>query len=417
MRPTSTRPGVGVAGLTARFTLCAAPVLAFHALPLPGIFTLALLLPGLVLAATYISTRDARVPGWQLALIALLSASVLWGDEPDYSVERLRTYIPLLLATTLACSVVPAATILRCLRIAFAVIMASSVITLLVDPATRQRHPGSSELTLHAQFPKNDYGGLLVFSLVLVLGSRRRSTLVLAPPLLLLIAFNFSVTAWGIATFVVIASGVGRVILSRLGPRAGKHMVTAAVGVAGAAFALFLVAASTSALHAVGKNATLSDRTLIWAACWQQIRSAPFLGHGAFTFLDSASNSPVTQVIWAQFHNYRPPHPHNGLLDVWGQIGLLGLATFAGLVLHGLRSGYVQAAVEPGSVNTAILGLAFVLLFGLTESAYLGSWLVVTFMCAAMAEPQKLPRQEPALRKPKYLAHPPERSQWEETTT
>src|SRR5215217_334255 len=97
-------------------TLVVAPLLAFDAFELPGIVTLAMTLPLIILATTYFTTPDNRVPLWELALIALLASSVLWGDDPNYSVERLRTYLPLILATTFASSLVSARTVLRCLE-------------------------------------------------------------------------------------------------------------------------------------------------------------------------------------------------------------------------------------------------------------------------------------------------------------
>lgn len=371
----------------ARATLVVTPVLAFDAFRLPGIVTLALVLPVVVLAAGHLASPTARLPGLQILVIAVLSLSVLWGDDPGYSAERLRTYVPLLLATVLAGGLLSADEVLQSLRRAFVVILGSSLLVLAVDPDSRMRFPGSSEVAFHAQFPKNTYGGLLVFGLVLVLAAPRRLNFVLVPSLGVLIALNRSVTAWGVALALAGSVLVGRAVLRRLGPRSAAPVLGLAGVVAVGSVLLLVQGLSTATLTLVGKDPTLSDRTAIWAACWDQIKVAPSLGHGAFTFLNPASDSPATLAIWAHFQNYRPPHPHNGLLDVWGQVGLLGVAVFALMVLAGLRRA-AEAAVTHGSRTgaVAVLGLVFILLYGLTEPAFLGPWLVLTLVCLGMAD-------------------------------
>jgi exopolysaccharide production protein ExoQ len=366
-------------------TLVVAPLLAFDAFELPGIVTLAMTLPLIILATTYFTTPDNRVPLWELALIALLASSVLWGDDPNYSVERLRTYLPLILATTFASSLVSARTVLRCLELSVAVIIGSSLIYILFDPAGAVRQ-GSLQLDVTAQFAKNTYGGLLGIALLLTIGHKRRINLLLVVGLVVLLAVNRCVTAWVVLTFLVFATYASRRLTSSMGPRSKPVLAVMGLACVGGAAVLAIVDAR-AVLAALGKDPTLSTRTEIWAACWQQIKLAPLLGHGAFTFLDTASNSPVTQFVWSQFPgSYKPPHPHNGFLDLIGQLGLVGVAVFAGLMLQGLKRGAHGAIRGLESSHTATLCLIFVLLFGVTEPTYLGSWLVISIMCIAIAD-------------------------------
>ena len=393
--PWSMRNPSDVRSSTACGTLVAAPLLAFHVFPVPGIVTLAMALPLVVLVTTYFTTAGNRVPAWEFALLAMLALSVIWGDDPNYSVERLRTYLPLLLATTFASSMVPAKTALRCLQVSFAVIVGSSLLYILLHPAGAAVRHGSLHVAVTAQFPKNTYGGLLGIALLLTLANKRRINVLLVPTLVVLLVVNRCVTAWVLVTFLVLATYVSRRLIQRMGR--GSTPVLAVLGLGGlGAAAIIGIVDGNAVLAALGKDPTLSARTEIWAACWEQIRLAPLLGHGAFTFLDAASNSPVTRFVWAQFYDYQPPHPHNGFLDLVGQLGVAGCVVFAGLLVHGLRRGARAAVLGVGAAHTATLCLVFVLLFGATEPTYLGSWLVVTIICVGIADareraPSRLP--------------------------
>jgi exopolysaccharide production protein ExoQ len=365
-------------------TLVIAPILAFQAFPLPGIVTLAMTLPLIVLASTYFTTTDNRVPLWELALLALLASSVLWGDDPNYSVERLRTYLPLLLATTFASCLVSGKTVLRCLELSVAVIVGSSLFYIFLDPAGAVRQ-NSLELDVTAQFAKNTYGGLLAIALLLTIGHKRRINLLLMGGLVALLAVNRCVTAWVVVTFLVFATYASRHLIDSMGPRSKSVLAVLGLASVGGAAILGLFDAA-AVVAALGKDLTLSSRTEIWAACWQQIKLAPLFGHGAFTFLEPASNSPVTQYVSSRFHNYQPPHPHNGFLDLVGQLGVVGVVVFAGLVLHGLRRGARASLLGAEWARTATVCLSFILLFGITEPTYLGPWLVVTIMCLAITD-------------------------------
>lgn len=378
----------------AKVTLVLAPVLAFRALPLPGIVTLALIVPAMVLAIAYTRSPQATPPLWQWLMISVVAASVLWSDDPAYSAERLRTYVPLLLATVMATAMLTPQAIYRCLQVAFGVIVGSSIIALVLNSAARVGVSG--DFTLHAQFAKNAYGAILTFALALVMAERRRINLLVVPCLGILIALNRSVTAWAVSLCLIGAVVTARWIVARVGRRSARPLVAVVAVAATGLCTLILQFASNGALRVVGKNPTLSDRTEIWAACWNQIRGATLLGHGAFDFLDAASNSRATLAIWSEFGAYKPPQPHNGLLDLWGQLGLVGVMVFVVLVMS-VANRAMRAATDGAVEGVAVLlGLLYVVMFGITESTYLGPWLVLTLACAGMVPKEQRFHTEPS---------------------
>ena len=85
-------------------------------------------------------------------------------------------------------------------------------------------------------------------------------------------------------------------------------------------------------LALLGRDATLSGRTGLWDAVLAAISMKPLLGYGYESFwngLAGPSASVVAAVHWI------PPHAHNGFLDLWLDLGALGLLIFGiGFVLR-----------------------------------------------------------------------------------
>ena len=393
-------------GVTSRVVLVVAPTIAFRAVPVPGIVILGMGLPLLVLGFTYATSEMPRFPAVELLLVGVLASSVLWSDGAGYSTERLRTYLPLLLATVAAANQVSAATALRCLKTSFVVMMTLSALRVLLFPAEALR-AGSVD-TVTAGFSKNTFGGLLVLSLVLLLDTKRR----------------FQPSPGSVADRLAGPQPVGhRVVrgglpgrcwlLQSLGdrhpaphhrsPRPGVH------DVGGSGWGDFwppkstwmpLCPRSARIRHWVGaltsgRPAGIRYRT---HPCWATVRSPFWIRH---------RSSPVTLYVWSQFEGYRPPHPHNGLLDLAGQLGLLGVLVFALLMGTSMRAGATEAVRGDKVSLTAVLVLSFIVLFGATEVTYLGPWLVVTFVaCAAIRPSREAPRSTAGQRAPATMAVP-----------
>jgi hypothetical protein len=109
-----------------------------------------------------------------------------------------------------------------------------------------------------------------------------------------------------------------------------------------------------------GENlTTATGRTRIWELTWDLIQQRPFLGYGFQSFRDVAD-----QIVGVRLIN-----PHNEFLDVWVNLGLIGLTltliTYIGYILllkRALRSGLPQAAF-------GLALLIYSLVRGLTEAS------------------------------------------------
>jgi O-antigen ligase len=80
--------------------------------------------------------------------------------------------------------------------------------------------------------------------------------------------------------------------------------------------------------RAFGKDLTLTGRTTLWGYVWELIQKKPWLGYG-YGALWSDTRS-ATGHIW-QILGWEAPHAHNGFLEVWLGLGILGLSV---LVIH-----------------------------------------------------------------------------------
>lgn len=93
----------------------------------------------------------------------------------------------------------------------------------------------------------------------------------------------------------------------------------------GGCFYFLLSVYSEAFLAALGKEPTLTGRGDMWPYIFEMIWKSPVLGYGYGAFW-SGPDTP-SFYIW-QATGWTPPNSHNGFLDMWLHIGLLGLVLF-----------------------------------------------------------------------------------------
>lgn len=94
----------------------------------------------------------------------------------------------------------------------------------------------------------------------------------------------------------------------------------------GAVFALWFTGEAETILGYFGKDITLSGRTELWHAVYNMIRERPWLGYGynGFWLGQQGYSGYVWDVI-----GWPAPHAHNGFLDLWLDLGTIGILAFA----------------------------------------------------------------------------------------
>lgn len=134
----------------------------------------------------------------------------------------------------------------------------------------------------------------------------------------------------------VLAAAVGLVVVIFAMAHRRTRLLLAVGAIVGSALALWLyVLPQLSAASDTGRDASLRSRAYAWAYAEDLINRAPFIGHGqgGFTRLGDAS---ATQDVHADplALNARIAHAHNEWLEVWSDLGAVGLM----LVLTALGS-------------------------------------------------------------------------------
>ena len=122
---------------------------------------------------------------------------------------------------------------------------------------------------------------------------------------------------------------------------------------------------SDSVLSSFGRDTTLSGRTLIWQYVWDQIQLRPWLGYGLSAFWNGI-DGPSGYVQLAM--RIAIIYAHNGFLDIWLSIGIIGLSIF----IMGYLSAMLQSLVLLRKSSTPegfwpLLFLTYILLSNLTE--------------------------------------------------
>jgi len=103
----------------------------------------------------------------------------------------------------------------------------------------------------------------------------------------------------------------------------------------GGSIAAMVLANWESSLSALGRDPSLSGRTGLWEASIEKILEQPWFGYGYQAFWREGGGADS---IWQQ-EGYKPPHAHNGFINMPLDLGLTGLFLFgAVLAVNYIRS-------------------------------------------------------------------------------
>ena len=224
--------------------------------------------------------------------------------------------------------------------------------------------------------------GVIVFGIQLAGGHvRRRWGLFWLAIAVANLAFSRSAT--NILGLVAVIAFVVAVLLVRRArsPRAVAVTYVGLIAVAAAGVAGALVFRS-QVLAILGKSSDLTNRTQIWYDVSELAQQRPVFGWGWVSYW----------VPWvkpfdnlAENNGIRQLNAHNAWIDVWFQLGIIGLIVFVALVISTLSRSWLFAVdrpqVAPGmpQAHTAAILLPLLLLVALIMQSFAESRLLVEF--------------------------------------
>jgi exopolysaccharide production protein ExoQ len=138
-------------------------------------------------------------------------------------------------------------------------------------------------------------------------------------------------------------------------------LVASATGIA--LFALFIDTAG-SLLHSIGRNSTLTGRTEIWSAVLAQ-HTNPILGTG----FESFWMGNRMQSVW-DMSQVGIEEAHNGYLEFYVNLGLIGLALLGILIVDGYRNVAESFRRDPQAGRLRVALFTGAVIYNFTEAGF-----------------------------------------------
>lgn len=262
------------------------------------------------------------------ALAAFVAISTLWSPEPGLSAKRAILYLFCFatLLTTVHASKTPVRSMLLTIVSATATIALISLIMYIALPQANSVNPARPGLAGVSVHP-NTLAPFLSIGLLLSLGITSRGpreslSLRAAQGFLGLgLLLTFSITTW-----LSTAVGIGLyVFLSASNYRRGLIQLSiAATLMLGTIIGWQNV--QNAAFEATGRDASLSGRDELWSIVMNEGQKHPLFGKGYGAFWTEGKGRELVQT-------WNPRQSHNAYLDVWLDLGVLGLIG-VGLCYH-----------------------------------------------------------------------------------
>jgi exopolysaccharide production protein ExoQ len=139
---------------------------------------------------------------------------------------------------------------------------------------------------------------------------------------IVLIVFGQSATSLVSVVFILaIAQG-----LNYLSLKSKTSVLLVLLFIIFSALLMFLITVNFNAfLEANNKDITLTGRTPLWESLWGFIQQKPWFGYGYGSFFSGSHRE--TDLLW-KVHRWNPVHAHNGYIQLWLHLGIVGLSVF-----------------------------------------------------------------------------------------
>lgn len=304
------------------------------------------------------------IQNWALwALVALSLLSVVWSEAPGLTFRRSVS----LIGTTgfgvyLAVRYSPRR-IFSMLLVVFGVAAPLSLMFALLLPSYGLLD-GWRGVFLH----KNSLGGAMALATPMwalqALRKRRRLplTLLLLGLSSVLLVLSNSKSSWVVCAVLL---GCLPLVATLRRPGAAPALLML-FGVVVPVMGAWLLANPGPALTALGRDATLTGRTNLWPLVWRQILQRPWLGYGYSAFwrgLEGPSGE-IAKTVGEIFAT-----AHQGVLNLWLDLGLAGVLLFGWTFLLNLRRSYATLGRQAGIDGAfPFIFMIFIVVSNLTES-------------------------------------------------
>jgi O-antigen ligase len=340
-----------------------------------------------------------------MAFLCFTLLSVFWADFPFVSFKRwfrdLGNYLAILVVLSDPCPLEAVRTLLR--RLSYLLIPLSVLLIKYYPYLAKQYNPwtGAAEY-IGAMTSKNMLGNVCLVSGVFFFWDTvtrwfDRKERPIKRILLLNIAF-IAMTLWLLKLSNSATSGVclviGCLVIIAVHARTFRRHPAVLKVLIPASFCLYLLLAfglnlSGTLAAAVGRDPTLTDRTLIWKILLDT-NTNPLIGTG----YDNFWLGPRLMLVWQKF-GLKISEAHNGYLEIYLNLGLIGLALIVGLLFTSFRNICRKLSSPSGLASLTLAIWVMVLFYNVTEAAFKFHLMWNLFLLAAINVPARAENTAP----------------------
>ena len=308
------------------------------------------------------------------AMLLWTLASTLWSVDPSLTLRRCAAIDGLALVGVYAALRFGFAEMLRVMAWVAVIGLVASLVVAVLLPEDGLDYDGRLRGVLDH---KNDLGGFAALSLLVAV-----SRLMLSPQIgrlrvlvdvglgaLAVTCLFLAHSATPIAVLMVAALTLVAARLLRNAHETTLALSPLLLGAGLIALVVFVVKMNEVA-PVFGRDTELSGRTLIWQFALRMVWAHPLSGYGYGAFW-SGSDSPGS-AFWYLTH-VAATHAHNGYLQVWLDVGLIGLALIVSAILTTFHKlGWLLRHMREPFLPWAFAQLAFICATNISETTMWG---------------------------------------------
>ncbi len=333
---------------------------------------------------------------WIFVLFLYMAISILWSDFRGVSFKRwIKTAGALVMVLIVLSESKPFEAMTTLLRRCFYLYLPLSIISIKYFPAIGVTKDGLSEMWKGLTLHKNTLGQVVMVSGIYFLwnimraGKRKKIYIDLSYLLMALWLLTGSRSVTSIFGFLFGVCILFMLHFMKSNPKyMGRHIIIGIFFIA-FSFLIFELAVEsfaqetllTLALERSGRDMTFTGRIRLWNDIIDiaSLHSILGTGYGSFWIGD------LTHDLWER-HRWRPGQGHNGYIDVYVELGFVGVFLLIAVILSAYRSTMRNFAVNFEYGRFRMVLLSIILLCNITESNFLNGTnnLCFLFLLAAV---------------------------------
>jgi len=172
------------------------------------------------------------------------------------------------------------------------------------------------------------------------------------------------------------------VVLLRKFPAIEALSIVNMLLILGGGLAWLLYENFASFTYLIGKDPSLTHRTLIWRAVRIAIGKRPILGYGYGGFWNGFEGESANVILSI---GVNITHAHDGYLNIWLQLGVLGLGLFISILVLAFKDAFKGFFIRRASVASWYFGILLLTIVGSVDESFLMKYDALTTILLVVA--------------------------------